>query len=202
MLKELSRKARRDERGITGLETAIILIAFVVVASVFAYTVLSAGIFSSQKGQEAIYKGLSETRSTLELRGEVVAEANSTSVTQITFTVANALDGEAIDLTTPDDVDSDGLADANSTNVCVISYASEGASDRDLAWSKLQLGKTDNDDLLEPGELFEITVDLTGVQETIATYHTFTVEVSPQVGSTLQIERTTPARLDSFMILN
>ncbi|HUV53535.1 MAG TPA: archaellin/type IV pilin N-terminal domain-containing protein, partial [Dehalococcoidia bacterium] len=40
---------RRDERGITGLETAIILIAFVVVASVFAYTVLSAGIFSSQK---------------------------------------------------------------------------------------------------------------------------------------------------------
>ena len=37
----------RNQRGITGLETAIILIAFVVVASVFAYTVLSAGIFSA-----------------------------------------------------------------------------------------------------------------------------------------------------------
>ena len=36
------------ERGITGLETAIILIAFVVVASVFAFTVLSTGIFSSE----------------------------------------------------------------------------------------------------------------------------------------------------------
>ena len=38
---------KRDQRGITGLETAIILIAFVVVASVFAYTVLSAGVLSA-----------------------------------------------------------------------------------------------------------------------------------------------------------
>lgn len=36
----------RNQRGITGLETAIVLIAFVAVASVFAYTVLAAGIFS------------------------------------------------------------------------------------------------------------------------------------------------------------
>ena len=67
MLKGLYKSLRRDERGITGLETAIILIAFVVVASVFAYTVLSAGIFSSQKGQEAVYAGLSEARATMEI---------------------------------------------------------------------------------------------------------------------------------------
>ena len=73
MLKKLARKMQRDERGITGLETAIILIAFVVVASVFAYTVLSAGIFSAQKGQEAVYTGLQQARSTLELKGDVVA---------------------------------------------------------------------------------------------------------------------------------
>ena len=39
------KRAVGDERGITGLETAIILIAFVVVASVFAYAVLTAGLF-------------------------------------------------------------------------------------------------------------------------------------------------------------
>jgi len=39
---------RTKQRGITGLETAIILIAFVVVASVFAFTVLSTGVFSSE----------------------------------------------------------------------------------------------------------------------------------------------------------
>ena len=38
----------QDERGITGLETAIILIAFVVVASVFAFTVLSTGVFLAE----------------------------------------------------------------------------------------------------------------------------------------------------------
>ena len=43
------KKFFRHEKGITGLETAIILIAFVVVAAVFAYTALSAGLFATQK---------------------------------------------------------------------------------------------------------------------------------------------------------
>lgn len=39
----------RDQRGITDLETAIVLIAFVVVASVFAFAVLSTGLLASEK---------------------------------------------------------------------------------------------------------------------------------------------------------
>jgi flagellin-like protein len=65
----------KEQKGITGLETAIILIAFVVVAAVFAYTVLSAGLFSTQKSQEAVYNGLQETQNTLEVKGAVLAEA-------------------------------------------------------------------------------------------------------------------------------
>ena len=42
---------REDRRGITGLETAIVLIAFVVVASVFAFAVLSTGLLSSEKAK-------------------------------------------------------------------------------------------------------------------------------------------------------
>ena len=72
MLK-LMRRIARDQRGITGLETAIILIAFVVVAAVFAYTALSAGIFSAQKGQETIYSGLKQAAGTLELKGGMIA---------------------------------------------------------------------------------------------------------------------------------
>ena len=78
MLNKLLRKVRGEEKGITGLETAIILIAFVVVAAVFAYTALSAGLFSTQKAQEAVYAGLKEARSTMELRGAVIATANTT----------------------------------------------------------------------------------------------------------------------------
>lgn len=46
------------ERGMTGLETAIILIAFVTVAVVFAYAVLSAGLFSSERSKETLYSAL------------------------------------------------------------------------------------------------------------------------------------------------
>ena len=53
------RKLLRDESGITALETAIILIAFVVVASVFAFTILSAGTSSTEKSKAAIYAGFS-----------------------------------------------------------------------------------------------------------------------------------------------
>ncbi len=65
----------KDERGVTGLETAIILIAFVVVASVFAFTVLSTGIFSAERGKETVFAGLQEARGTIETKGGVIANA-------------------------------------------------------------------------------------------------------------------------------
>ena len=74
--REMSLQLRRlvgDQRGVTGLETAIILIAFVVVASVFAFTVLSTGIFSAERGKETIHAGLKEARSSAELKGSVTA---------------------------------------------------------------------------------------------------------------------------------
>jgi flagellin FlaB len=193
MLSRLVRKLQRDERGITGLETAIILIAFVVVASVFAYTVLSAGIFSSQKGQEAVYTGLEQARSTLELKGDVVAiaNANATAVTDLIFSLSNALDGEAIDLT-----------DTTGNNVTVISYSSSGNRTEELNWASAPQGWGDDDKLLEAGEMFEITVDMTSAGESIGTYQTFALEVKPPTGSALIIERTTPAALDAVMILH
>ena len=87
------RKATREEEGITGLETAIILIAFVVVATVFAFVVLSTGLFSSERGKEAVYAGLQKTEGSLELRGSVIANTDGTTVTSIVFDLANAAGG-------------------------------------------------------------------------------------------------------------
>ena len=58
--------------GITGLETAIVLIAFVVVAAVFAFTVLTTGLFTSEKAKETVMSGVS-SQSSLELVGSVIA---------------------------------------------------------------------------------------------------------------------------------
>jgi len=72
-LKKSLWRAIRDQRGMTGLETAIILIAFVTVAAVFGYAVLSAGIFSAEKGKETVYAGLEQAKSSMELKGSVIA---------------------------------------------------------------------------------------------------------------------------------
>ncbi len=84
----------------------------------------------------------------------------------------------------------------------VVSYASKNMRTDDLSWTAVQLGKGNGDDMLDPGETFEMTIDLTGAGETIGTYHTFDVEIKPPVGSVLVVERTTPAALADYMILN
>jgi flagellin FlaB len=207
----------RRERGITGLETAIILIAFVVVASVFAYTVLSAGIFSSQKGQEAVYGGLNKTQATLELKGDVTYNCSLPNVLQsvhtVQFIVANALTGgEAIDFAEPSDaIDDDGVADDGSSNTVVISYTDKDQRVENLVWTKVAYGSDDGDALLEQSEKFLITVgdstDGTGHLEDaltpdLGTSSTFTLEIKTPKGASVSIERTTPDRLDTYGILN
>ena len=55
----------------TGLEAAIVLIAFVVVAAVFAYVVLGAGFFTTQKAQETVTKSVEQSTTNLLLIGNV-----------------------------------------------------------------------------------------------------------------------------------
>src|SRR6187549_4028156 len=91
------RNRARNEKGITGLETAIILIAFVVVATVFAFIVLTTGIFSAERGKETVYAGLQKARGTIELRGGVVALSSAPpAVDKIQFSVANAAGGDPV----------------------------------------------------------------------------------------------------------
>jgi flagellin FlaB len=204
-------KFLRREKGITGLETAIILIAFVVVAAVFAYTALSAGLFTTQKSQEAVYSGLKEAQSTLELRGAIIATANGTGdsarVQQLTFTVANVLGGEAIDFTVPTS-GANGTA-TGSANKVIINYLDKNQAVDDLYWSVSKLGKEDGDDLLEADEKFQVTVGSTGAEGDLIDAldpdlninTTFSLVVMTPVGAVLTIERTTPAYMDTIMNL-
>jgi flagellin FlaB len=204
------RKYFKHEKGITGLETAIILIAFVVVAAVFAYTALSAGLFSTQKSQEAVYSGLKEAQSTLELRGGVIGIAGSTgssgNISQIKFVIANVLGGEPVDFTTPLDADNNGLADDASLNVVVINYQDQDQTAEDLYWTISKLGNADDDNLLEAEERFEITIgSATGnlldclTSSNLTVKKTFNIEILTPGGATLNIERTTPAWIDDIV---
>jgi flagellin FlaB len=211
------KKYFKNEKGITGLETAIILIAFVVVAAVFAYTALSAGLFSTQKAQEAIYSGLQEARSTLELRGPVIATGNGTggTVKQISFVVGNVLGGDPIDFTEPaQSNDNDGTANSTtSNNKVVLKYIDANQTVNDLYWTCDALGLTDGDDILDPNEKIQVTVGSTSngtaggnlidaLANDLGPNTTFTLEVLTPAGAILQIERTTPARIELKMNLH
>ena len=50
-----------DQRGMSAIETSIVLIAFVVVASVFGFAMLNTGLLSSQNEQEVVPAGIDET---------------------------------------------------------------------------------------------------------------------------------------------
>ncbi len=94
------RNLHKDERGMTRLETAIILIAFVTVAVVFSYAVLSAGLFSAECGKETVYAGLQQAKSNLELSGSVMGmSSDNLTVKYIKITVRNAIAGNPIDMT-------------------------------------------------------------------------------------------------------
>ncbi len=205
-------KFLRREKGITGLETAIILIAFVVVAAVFAYTVLSAGLFTTQKGQEAVYSGLKEAQSTLEIRGSVIATANSSGSTgriqQLTLTLANALGGEAVDFTPPTN-GANGTA-TGTANKVIINYLDKGQTVDNLYWSVSKLGKEDGDDLLESDEKFQVTIGgaattpgnlIDALNPDLNINTTFSIVVLTPSGAVMTIERTSPAYMDTIMNL-
>lgn len=192
-------RATREERGITGLETAIILIAFVVVATVFAFVVLTTGVFSSERGKETVFAGLQKARGSMELRGGVVAGYDGTDVNNIEFAVANSAGGEPVPL--------DPAATANRT---VIAYRDDSIVSDDVDYTVTWI-VDDGDDLLESGELAVISIDPTAdisnslgtpTPPTLAANSRFTFEVQSPVGAVLDITRQLPAALDTVMQLH
>ena len=179
----------RDERGITGIETAIILISFVVVAAVFSFVVLSTGLFSSERGREAVYGGLAKARGSLQLSGGVIATSDSTQLTGLTIAVALAAGGDAVSL-------DPGAAN----NRTLISYGDAGVVDNELIYVSTQI-VGDGDLVLEPGELFELSIDLTqNAAIDIRTNETFWLEIKPPSGTYQVVQRTTPGSLSDTVI--
>jgi flagellin FlaB len=185
----------RGEHGITGLETAIVLIAFVVVAAVFAFVVLSTGLFASERSKETVYAGLAKTRGTMELTGAVVATSNAATVTPatklitLTFDVTLAAGGDSVNLNP-----------SSTSNRTIIRYNDGAVKNNNLTYTTTVItGNTDK--LLEAGEMFEVGIDLTlDATIVIAENKTFTLEVQPPTGSYMVIQRTTPASIGATIV--
>ena len=197
LIRSMARKASRDERGITGLETAIILIAFVVVATVFAFIVLTTGMFSAERGKETVFAGLQKARGTMEVRGGVVVQSTGCPaacvVDSIQFQVSTSAGGDPIP-----------VDPAATNNATVIAYRSDSVVNNDMTFTATEI-IGDGDLLLEPGELFTIAIDagdnLDTIEDLLANDR-WTLEVQTPVGAVLDLTRSLPAQLDAVMQLH
>jgi flagellin FlaB len=182
------KKLHRSEKGMTGLETAIILIAFVTVASVLAYSVLSAGIFSAEKGKQTVYTGLQQAQSTIEVKGSVLGlSPNLTKLQQVQFNIGLTIPTEVVDTT------------AIVVNYWDADMHAEGVS-RTIT---LATGSTDRGGgtgILEQDEQFTVTVTIPSSADLVP-YSTFTLQLIPPTGATLTITKTMPSAIDQVMNL-
>jgi flagellin FlaB len=182
----------RDERGITGLETAIVLIAFVVVSSVFAFAALSTGLFTTDKAKQTIHAGLAEVRGTMELKGSLIATAGTTgnngTVDSLTFQISNAAGGDAIDMTVGNTI----IKYQDLSQVVNLDVAGE--------FTAAGVGNHDGDSLLESGEVFEVQIPgmVALLTPDLGTNEAFTLEVIPPTGAVLFVQRTTPVAMETI----
>ena len=104
---KLQRKGtRHSHRGVIGVESAIVMIAFVIVAAALAFVVLNMGFTTSQKAKTTIISGLEESGSSMQLAGKVTAIGCTSTGTCSTTPVLNATSfpikvtsgGESVDL--------------------------------------------------------------------------------------------------------
>ena len=208
-------KLFKNEDAFTGLEAAIVLIAFVVVAAVFSYVMLGAGFFATQEAQQVVHTGSQQASSSLEIIGNVYGYAESTSTENLdylVFTVGNTAGGTPID-----------ISQMLVTYVCgevskVITYNADksvvkpdvapidpgkvATNISDSTWTVIQtyndVGGARNH-LLESGEQFVLAVKLPAPKPTNNVR--FAVNLHPAVGAVYPIERTVPPYLNKVNIL-
>jgi len=145
-----NKKSMINNRAFTGLEAAIVLTAFVVVAAVFSYVVLNAGFFTTQKSKEVVHTGVEQATSSAELAGDVIGHGwkygnvsnNATAGTKGKWSTTTPVYWSYYAWNESDD--NKNLLD--STNLTVVEfYLQLTAGEHPLALNKLTISYTDKE---------------------------------------------------------
>ena len=82
-LRNVLRKSLKRNRGIVGIEAAIVLISFVIVAAAFSFMVVNMGLFATQRSKETIQQGVSQSSTPLVITGDIWIHATTISPFQV-----------------------------------------------------------------------------------------------------------------------
>ncbi len=218
--------AHKKKKGIVGIEAAIVLIAFVIVAAALAFVALNMGLFTTQKSKEVISRGLGEASSALEVDGSVMGLTDGSNVTAVSIPIKTAPGRQAVDLGTDkttvrliagstafENVHSKvyfyngtHLIDASNTSSVTALSTLELSTLVSTIWSTsptspeavfVIIKNVNEDGVLEYGEKAVLLVNLDGTAYELQPYAKVSVEIRPPEGSPLTVERTMPATLPS-----
>jgi flagellin FlaB len=193
-------------RGITGIETAIILTAFVITASAFSFVILNVGFLTSDKAQTTVITGMKETSASLiadtgvtgYFSNTTVADQDEVYLEELLYYIKLAQGHEPIDCSD----DSLVITYTNQRGHTVI--YSDSALNGTIC--TLQTITGDSDSLLEIGEKMQVHIDFRNILSSdvkpVLTdhkdiygkpYESIRIEMRPIVGAILTIEKEIPA---------
>jgi len=185
------RSCKHNDEGFTGLEAAIVLIAFVVVAAVFSYVVLGAGFFTTQKAQETVHTSVSQTTSAVEPSGPVSVQSNAagSTIENITFYLQLAAGGAGVDMSK--------VTYTVATSNNMVTFTNGTAH---YVWVQQSnppaANQNEHEGVLNPREMVLIRI-VPGSDLPIGVNTKFIVEVKPPIGAALPITRTVPAGMSA-----
>lgn len=155
----------------SGLEAALIMIAFVVVAAIFGYSIISTGFFATQKVQEVTYAGIKQASSTGITDGHIWGEYSETNgLEALIFSLSVPEAGEGIDL-----------------SKMVYYYARENEGGNAIPLSNVN----PNTGILTAGDSTRVRIDLQGAGFAGPKVGgSFSLEIKPPLGASTLIQRT------------
>jgi len=166
---------------------------------VFSYVVLGAGFFTTQKSQEVVHSGVTQAASNIVVKGEVYGigyDDAPTEVKVLRFDVGLAAGGLPVDigqatlvLSTPSTVETLMLQDRNITTVIPD----------DGNWSVFAKVGDDTTMILKTEQSMTVLVNATGANLKPRTQ--FNLEVKPEIGASLGVQRTVPPSLNNVTLL-
>jgi flagellin FlaB len=171
------------ENAFTGIEAAIVLIAFITVASVFTYIMLGTGFFATQTSQKVANAGVQGASSNVIVVGDILGMASNTSlgIDTVQFRVRLSSGGTPVNFM--------GSQMIMSTEGLIES----------LDYKKGQWTVSGNSNtILSANEIWTINVTPSVV---IPPGTEFILEVKPPDGASFSIRRTVPRGLDPVNIL-
>ncbi len=200
-------KRMNTEEGFTGLEAAIVLIAFVVVAAVFSYVVLGAGFFTTQKAQEVVYTSVDQASSSVEILGQVYGYGTYdggadayTDIGKVQFKVGLTAGGSPVDFSKT------SITFVTDTNVSRL----QPAGDQKVAasavtsgkWGVIEIFNAPGDDLLlENQEQFVILASPVA-SDNVTANQNFHIEIRPSVGASYSINKKVTPSIGAVNVLN